>query len=74
MKRTEAWQEFKQLAIECTRTKAPVDLPGVWKIFLKLDYKNPSSSIRYKLTEFKDKDDLGNETTQKAFEDAWQKK
>ena len=73
MKRSEAWHRFKQLAIECTRTKEPVYLPGFGKIFLKLDYKNPGSSIRYKLTAIKDKDDLGNETTQKAFEDAWQK-
>ena len=73
IKRSESWHKFKQLAIECTRTNEPVDLPGFGKIFLKLDYKNPGSSIRYKLTAFKDKDDLGNETTQKAFEDAWQK-
>ena len=54
IKRSESWHKFKQLAIECTRTNEPVDLPGFGKIFLKLDYKNPGSSIRYKLTAFKD--------------------
>ena len=72
MKRTEAWQEFKQLAIECTRTKEPVDLSGFGKIFLKLDYRNPDSSIRYKLTAFEGRDDLGKKATKKAFENAWQ--
>ena len=73
MKRSEAWHRFKQLAIECTRTKEPVDLSGFGKIFLKLDYKNPDSSIRYKMTAFEGKNDPGKVTTKKAFEDAWQK-
>ena len=72
MKRSEAWHRFKQLAIECTRTKEPVDLSGFGKIFLKLDYKNPDSSIRYKLTAFEGRDDLGKKATKKAFENAWQ--
>ena len=73
MLRIEAWNEFKQLAVKCTQTNEPVDLPGFGKIFLKLDYKNPDSSIRYKLTAFEGKNDLGKKTTRKAFEDAWQK-
>jgi hypothetical protein len=73
MLRIEAWNEFKQLAVKCTQTNEPVDLPGFGKIFLKLDYKNPDSSIRYKMTAFEGKNDLGKKTTKKAFEDAWQK-
>ena len=73
MLRIEAWNEFKQLAVKCTQTNEPVDLPGFGKIFLKLDYKNPDSSIRYKMTAFEGKNDLGKKTTRKAFEDAWQK-
>ena len=73
MLRIEAWNEFKQLAVKCTQINEPVDLPGFGKIFLKLDYKNPDSSIRYKLTAFEGKNDLGKKTTKKAFEDAWQK-
>ena len=73
MLRIEAWNEFKQLAVKCNQTNEPVDLPGFGKIFLKLDYKNPDSSIRYKMTAFEGKNDLGKKTTKKAFEDAWQK-
>ena len=73
MLRIDAWNEFKQLAVKCTQTNEPVDLPGFGKIFLKLDYKNPDSSIRYKMTAFEGKNDLGKKTTKKAFEDAWQK-
>ena len=72
IKRSESWHKFKQLAIECTRTKEPVDLSGFGKIFLKLDYRNPDSSIRYKLTAFEGRDDLGKKATRKAFENAWQ--
>ena len=73
MLRIEAWNEFKQLAVKCTQTNEPVDFPGFGKIFLKLDYKNPDSSIRYKMTAFEGKNDPGKVTTKKAFEDAWQK-
>ena len=73
MLRIDAWNEFKQLAVKCTQTNEPVDLPGFGKIFLKLDYKNPDSSIRYKMTAFEGKNDPGKVTTKKAFEDAWQK-
>ena len=73
MLRIDAWNEFKQLAVKCTQTNEPVDLPGFGKIFLKLDYKNPDSSIRYKMTAFEGKNDPGKMTTKKAFEDAWQK-
>ena len=73
MLRIETWNEFKQLAVKCTQTNESVDLPGFGKIFLKLDYKNPDSSIRYKMTAFEGKNDLGKKTTRKAFEDAWQK-
>ena len=72
MLRIEAWNEFKQLAVKCTQTNEPVDLPGFGKIFLKLDYRNPDSSIRYKLTAFEGRDDLGKKATKKAFENAWQ--
>ena len=67
MLRIDAWNELKQLAVKCTQTNEPVDLPGFGKIFLKLDYKNPDSSIRYKMTAFEGKNDLGKKTTKKAF-------
>ena len=68
MLRIDAWNEFKQLAVKCTQTNEPVDLPGFGKIFLKLDYKNPDSSIRYKMTAFEGKNDPGKKTTKKAWE------
>ena len=36
MLRNEAWNRFKQLAVKCTQTNEPVDLPGFWEDILEV--------------------------------------